>query len=90
MLVKSINGEHYQQELGNFLKIVGDDTHPSALPPELLIISTTRGDENPVHFDVALSILKALSTNERLLMKNIITIVKIMLVNGATTATLET
>ena len=90
MLVKSINGEHYQQELGNFLKIVGDDTDPSALPPGLLIISTTRGDENPVHFDDVLSILKALSTNERLLMKNIITIVKIMLVNGATTATLET
>ena len=51
------------------------------------MISTFCRDENPAHFDVFLAILKVLYKNERLLMKNVITIVKIMLLNGATIAT---
>ena len=76
--------EDYQQESDNFLKIFGDDIDPSVLPSELSIISTICKDGNPAHFDV-LSILKAPSTNKRLLMKKIITILKIMLFNGAVT-----
>ena len=89
LLLKSVNGEDNQQELDNFLKIFRDDIDLSALPSELSIISTICKDENPAHVDDALSILKALSRNERLAMKNVIIIVKIMLLNGATTATPE-
>ena len=89
MLLKSINGEDYQQELNNFLKIIRDDIDSSALPRELSIISTIWKEKNPAHFHDILSILKAISTNGRLLVKNIITIVKTVLDNGATTATPE-
>ena len=89
LLLKSINGEDYQQELNNFLKIIRDDIDSSALPPELSIISTIWKEKNPAHFHDILSILKAISTNGRLLVKNIITIVKTVLDNGATTATPE-
>ena len=63
LLLKSINGEDYQQELDNFLKFFVDDIDPFALSSELSIISSICKDGNPAHFDV-LSILKALSTND--------------------------
>ena len=89
LLLKSINEEDYQQELINLLKIFVDDINPSALPSELSIISTVCKDGNPAHFDDVLSILKALSTNEKRFIKNVITTVKTMLVNGDTTVTTE-
>ena len=53
------------------------------------MISTICKEGNPAHVDDVLSILKAFSRNERLVMKNVITIVKIMLINGDTIATPE-
>ena len=50
------------------MKILRDDIDPSTLPSELSI-NTICEDENPAHFDCVLSIVKALSTNEKLLMK---------------------
>lgn len=73
--------------MDNILKIFAVGYRPSALRSELSIISAVCKDGNPTHFDELLSILKILCTNERLLMKNIITIAKIMLANSATTAT---
>lgn len=89
LLLESINGKNYQQELDNFLKIFGDDIDLSALRSGLLIINTICKDWNLAHFDDVLSIRKVLSTNERLVMKNFIVIVKIMLVYGAITAVPE-
>ena len=86
--LKSDNGEDYHQELDNFLKIFKDDINPSALLSELSIISTTCKGGNPAHFHDIFS-YEVLSKNERHLMKNFITIVKIMLVNGTITATPE-
>ena len=72
---------------------MGVDIDPSALPSELSIINTICKDKNLAHFDDVSSILEALSTNERLLVnvvnKNVVTIVKTKLVNGATPATHE-
>lgn len=76
LLLKPINGEDYQQELHNFLKIVRDDIDLSPIPTELSMISTICKEGNPAHVDDVLSILKAFSRNERLVMKNVITIVK--------------
>ena len=61
-----------------------DDIDPLTLPSEPSIISSICKDGNLAHFDDVLSILIALSTNGRLLMENIINIVKFMLVNGGT------
>ena len=115
------------EELGNSLKIFADDIDQSAgFNSEVSIINTICKDGNPAHFHNVLSILKVLSTNKKLLIKNVITTpvdtgrklnvhktfrrrpgrllnvlctfslrpvsigtVKIMLVNGATTATPE-
>lgn len=86
-MLKPINEEDYQQELSNFLKIVRDDIDLSAMLLELSVISTICKEGNPAHADDALSILKAFCRNKRLLVKNVMTIVKIMLLNGATIAT---
>ena len=64
-------------------------THPHYRQSFQSLLLPICKDGNPAHFDDVLSILKALSTHERLWMKNSITIVEIMLVNDATTATPE-
>ena len=61
-----------------------DDTDLLTLPSEPSIISSICKDGNLAHFDDISSILIALSTNGRLLMENIIIIVKFMLVSGGT------
>ena len=85
--LKSINGEDYQLESDNFLKIFRDDIVPSAPLAKLSDIGTICSDGSPAHFDDVLSILQTLFMNETYFMKNVITIVKIMLINGATTTT---
>ena len=57
-------------------------THPHYRQSFQSLLLPICKDGNPAHFDDVLSILKALSTQE-------ITIVEIMLVNDATTATPE-
>ena len=69
MLLKLINGVGYQQELDGFLKIFRDHIDPFALSLELSIISTIFKDGKQTYCDV-LPVLKGLSTNERLLVKN--------------------
>ena len=84
--LKSIIGEDYQLESDNLLKILRDDIVPSTPLAKLSDIGTICRDGSPAHFDDVLSILQALFMNERYFMKNVITIVKIILINGATTA----
>ena len=84
MLLKSIIRENYQQELENFLNFFEDDIDPLTLTSEPSIISSISKDGNLAHFDDVLSILIALSTKWKLLMENIIIIVKFILVNGGT------
>ena len=77
--LKSVIGEDYQLESDNLLKILRDDIVPSAPLAKLSDIGTICRDGSPANFDDVLSILQALL--------NVITIVKIVLINGATTAT---
>ena len=84
MLLKSIIRENYQQELENFLNFFEDDIDPLTLTSEPSIISSISKDGNLAHFDDVSSILIALSTKWKLLMENIIIIVKFILVNGGT------
>ena len=86
LLLKSIKGDDYRQELANFSKVFKGDIDQSALPVELAIFGTICKDKDPTHFDEIVSILKEVSKEERLLMKNVTTMV---LINGATTGTAE-
>ena len=89
LLLKSINGEDYQREMDSLLNIYGADIDSSALPSELLILCSICKDGNPSHFDDILTSLQAISKTERSLIPNIVSIVKVVLVSGATTATPE-
>ena len=89
LLLKSINGEDYQREMDSLLNIYGADIDSSALPSELLILRSICIDGNPSHFDDILTSLQAISKTERSLIPNIVSIVKVVFVSGATTATPE-
>ena len=64
-------------------------THPHYCQSFQSVVLPISKDGNSAYFDDALSILKTLSMNERFLMENFITIVKIMLVNDTTAAAPE-
>ena len=89
LLLKSINGEIYQKEYDNFVSVYADDVERTALPSELLILRTMFESLEPVYFGDIKEKLKAISPQERFIINYVITILKIMLTTGATSATPE-
>ena len=89
LFLKSIKKECYQQELDDLLPLYCEDVDATALPTELLILQTICKDAQPIHFGDIVEKLRTVSAEERALIPNVISIVKIVLVNGATSATPE-
>ena len=87
LLLKSINGESYQKEYDNFVSVYEDDVETTALPSELLILRNMFESLEPVHFGGIVEKLKTISPQERVIINNVITIIKIVLTTGATIAT---
>ena len=89
LLIKAINGEPYKTELGE-LDEYTDDFDISALPAELLILRTMFANENVSYFEEIKIKLKNESIKaERSLIKNVIKLMKLVLVGAATSATPE-
>ena len=88
-LLKSINGENYQKEYDNFVSVFADDVETTALPNELVILHTMFESLEPVHFGDIVEKLKTISPQERVIVNNVITIIKIVLTTGATNASPE-
>ena len=89
LFLKSIKKECYQQELDDLLPLYCKDVDATALPTELLFLQTICKDAQPIHFGDIVEKLRTVSAEERALIPNVISIVKIVLVNGATSATPE-
>ena len=66
-----------------------DDAERTALPSEILILPTMFESLEPVNFANIVEKLKTVSTQERGIINNIITIIKIVLTTGATSVTPE-
>ena len=89
LLLKSINGESYQKEYDDFVSVYADDVEKTVLPSELLILRTMFESMEPVHFGDIVEKLKTISPQELAIINNVITIIKIVLTTGATSATPE-
>ena len=88
-LLKSINRGGYQKEYDDFVSVDVDEVETAELPSELLIIRTMFESLKPVHFGDIVEKLKTISAQERVIINNVITIIKIVLTTGATRATPE-
>ena len=89
LLLRAIRCEPYEEEMNELISLYGSDVCATALPSELEVLKTVCSVENPVHFDTIVSILQEASKETFLLISNVIVIVKILLVNAATSATPE-
>ena len=93
VLIYSQTSSSQNQSIENTTnKVISSDlisTHPHYCQSFQSVVLPICKDGNSAYFDDALSILKTLSMNERFLMENFITIVKIMLVNDTTVAAPE-
>ena len=87
LLLKLIHGESYQTEYDDFVMVYADDIETTVLPCELLILRTMFESLEPVHFGDIVEKLRTISPQERIIINNIITIIKIVLTTGATSAT---
>ena len=61
LLLKSINGESYQKEYGDFVSVYADDIKTTALPSNLLILRIIFESLEPVHFGDIVWKLKIIS-----------------------------
>ena len=89
LLLKSINGESYQNEYDDFMLVYADDVEITTLPSELLILRTVFESLKPVHFGNIAEKLKTISPQERVINNNVINIIRIVLTTGVTSATPE-
>ena len=71
------------------MSVYVDDVQATTLLSELLILCTMFGSLEPVHFGSIVEKLKAISPQERVIINNVITIIKILLTTGVTSATSE-
>ena len=66
--------------------VYADDAELTALPSKLLILRTMSESLETVHFGDILEKLKTISPQERVIINKVITITKIVLTTGATSA----
>ena len=69
------------------MSVYADDAETMALLSELVIVRTVFESLEPVHFGDTLEKLKTISPIERVIIKNIMTVMKIVLTTRATSAT---
>ena len=87
LLLKSINGESYQKEYDDFVSVYANDVETTSF--ELLILRTMFESLEPVHFGDIVEKLKTISPQERGIINNVITIIKIVLTTGAISSSRE-
>lgn len=88
LLLKAIKKEDVDDVLNNIGIYFSGDYDHNSLIAELQLLPTIF-ENNPTHLGEIVEVLKALSAEKKKLLENIITIVKIILTNGATSATPE-
>ena len=88
LLLKGIENQAYHEELIALNKYYPGDVDSTSLPAELQILKTICNGENPSYAQEIFDIMKSQRDNLKL-MPNITKIAKLLLVNGATTATPE-
>ena len=66
-----------------------DDVETTALPNELSILGTMFESLESAHFGDIVEKLKTISPQERVIINNVITIIKVVLTTGATSASPE-
>ena len=69
--------------------VYADEVEKRALPSEPLILRTMFESLEPVHFGDIVEKLKTISPQERVIINNVISIIKIVVKTGATSATPE-
>ena len=90
LLLRAIRCEPYEEEMKEMISLYGSDVCVTSLRTELEILKTVCSVEKPSHFDAIVNILQEASKETLLLIPNvIIVIVKLLLVNAATSATPE-
>ncbi len=88
LLLKSIKRQSFDDELASLAAKYSDDLDISALPAELAILHTLCKVTDIVNFDDIVRVLKS-SKEDLPLLQNVVTMIKIVLIGGATTATPE-
>ena len=71
------------------MSVYADDVETMASPSELLAFCTMFESLKPVHFANIVEKLTTISPQERIIINKVITIIKIVLTSGATSATPE-
>ena len=74
--------------MAQMTQIYGNDVDVAVLPTELAILQTLTKETNPQHAADLFTVMRSLR-KETLLIPNVIKILKLLLVNGATSATPE-
>ena len=88
LLLKGIENKPYDEELTQLKTIYGNDVDTALLPTELEVLKTLAKESCPQNAVEVFAVLRKLK-EETLLIPNITKIAKLLLVNGATSATPE-
>ena len=89
LLLKSITCESYQKQHDNFVLVYADDVEATAFLSEPLISRTMFESLEPVYFGDIVEKFKTVPPQQRVIINNAITITKIVLTTGATSASPE-
>ena len=89
LLINAINGESYNTEVGKLHEYM-NDFDISALPAELMILRTMFANESVSYFEeIKVKLMNDYTKAERILIKNVIKMMKLVFVGAATSATPE-
>ena len=89
LLINAINGESYNTEVGKLHEYM-NDFDISALPAELMILRTMFANESVSYFEeIKVKLMNDFTKAERILIKNVIKMMKLVFVGAATSATPE-
>ena len=78
---------HHPQSI--IISILKDDFDHSTLPSELEVLPVVFKSKAPANFADFVQEIRSLSREKRMLIKNVVTIIRLVLTNGATSVTPE-
>ena len=89
LLLKSVRGEIYSDELSSVTKFYGDDLCPYRLSPQLSILSAQLKDQEKLDLNDIMTYMKGFSSEVRVVFSEVVKLLNIILVNPTTNAISE-
>ena len=89
LLLRAINKESYTSEMETLSETHNGDFNLFLIFSKLALLPTIRKDFVPINFEDILNTLQLVSQDKRSLISNVVAVIRVVLTNGATSASLE-